>query len=114
MDVMAHDFTVKASSDVDVATGQEYSVGIPAGKRATCSMPGNRRSAPPNISAPDRGQGCQVFLSSCSLPLPVARPAFYWFFAGSFGKVEVDRQGAGKLVSPNTPPPSPCCRRASY
>ena len=30
MDVDGHDFTVKASSDVDVATGQEYSVGIPA------------------------------------------------------------------------------------
>ena len=30
MDVGGHDFTVKASSDVDVATGQEYSVGIPA------------------------------------------------------------------------------------
>lgn len=30
MDVAGHDFTVKASSDVDVATGQQYSVGIPA------------------------------------------------------------------------------------
>ena len=30
MDVDGHDFTVKASSDIDVATGQEYSVGIPA------------------------------------------------------------------------------------
>ena len=30
MDVDGHDFTVKATSDVDVATGQTYSVGIPA------------------------------------------------------------------------------------
>ncbi|MNE36977.1 hypothetical protein D3C80_1308130 [compost metagenome] len=30
MDVDGHDFTVKAHSDIDVATGQQYSVGIPA------------------------------------------------------------------------------------
>jgi multiple sugar transport system ATP-binding protein len=30
MDVDGHDFTVKAHSDIDVATGQAYSVGIPA------------------------------------------------------------------------------------
>ena len=30
MDVDGHDFTVKTTSDVDVATGQTYSVGIPA------------------------------------------------------------------------------------
>ena len=30
INVDGHDFTVKASSDVDVATGEQYSVGIPA------------------------------------------------------------------------------------
>jgi hypothetical protein len=53
MDVDGHDFTVKASSDIDVATGQSTASAFRP-KPATCSMPKSRRSrARPNISAPE-------------------------------------------------------------
>ena len=86
MDVGGHGLHRQGEFDVDVIPTRNCSVGIPAG--ACCSMPGNRRSrAPPNIyPAPDRGQDAEVFpffmFSTCLLP--VARPAFDDFFAGSW------------------------------
>ena len=56
MDVDGHDFTVKASSDIDVATGQEYSVGIPAEACYLFDAKEQAFRARPNISAPERAR----------------------------------------------------------
>ncbi len=56
MDVAGHDFTVKASSDVDVATGQQYSVGIPAEACYLFDAKEQAFRARPNTSAPDQGR----------------------------------------------------------
>ena len=75
MDVDGHDFTVKASSDIDVATGQS-TASASRPKPATCSMPKSRRSrARPNISAPERREG-QVFLSIRSMPFAGRKTGF--------------------------------------
>ena len=68
-----------------------------------------------NLLVEGKGQGLDIKIALDQLtPYQVHQQGNKLGSSRDLGEVEVDRQGAGKLAVSNTPPPSPCCRRASY